>query len=68
MGNGPGVRLVKLSTMITSDERISRLEGVYEQVDKRLDSIDRRLNTLLILMCGSWVTIIVAITGLYVKG
>ena len=54
--------------MITSDERISRLEGVYEQVDKRLDSIDRRLNTLLILMCGSWVTIIVAIIGLYVKG
>ena len=41
---------------------------MYEQVDKRLDSIDRRLNTLLILMCGSWVTIIGAIIGLYVKG
>jgi len=28
------------------EPRLARLEGVYEQVDKRLDSIDRRLDTL----------------------
>lgn len=27
------------------EPRVSRLEGAYEQVDKRLDSIDKRLET-----------------------
>jgi chromosome segregation ATPase len=67
-------------------ERISRLEGAYEQVDKRLDdmnlSIDRlwteinslrnemnsRFNNLYILIAGSWITLMAAIIGLYIKG
>ena len=32
--------------MTTAEERISRLEGAYEQVDRRLDSIDSRLSDL----------------------
>ena len=29
--------------MVTLEERVSRLEGAYEQVGSRLDSLDRRL-------------------------
>ncbi len=73
--------------MVTEQqERISRLEGAYEQVDKRLDdmnlSIDRlwdeinnlrtemnsRINNLYILIAGSWITLMGAIIGLYIKG
>lgn len=32
--------------MTTAEERISRLEGAYEQVDRRLDSMDRRLDSI----------------------
>ena len=32
--------------MTTAEERISRLEGAYEQVDRLLDSIDSRLSDL----------------------
>ncbi len=71
---------------MTTTERISRLEGAYEQVDRRLDDMNRsldslrndvvalrsemnsRINTLYVLLFGSWVTIMVAIIGLYVKG
>jgi tetrahydromethanopterin S-methyltransferase subunit G len=28
------------------DPRLARLEGIYEQVDKRLDSLDRRLDSV----------------------
>jgi tetrahydromethanopterin S-methyltransferase subunit G len=64
---------------MTTTERISRLEGAYEQVDRRLDDMsraidslrdemNRRINNLYLLIFGSWVTIMVAIIGLYVKG
>jgi archaellum component FlaC len=32
--------------MTTEAERVTRLETVYEQVDRRLDSIDGRLDTM----------------------
>ena len=73
--------------MVTEkQERISRLEGAYEQVDRRLDdmnlSIERvwaevnslrnemnsRINNLYILIAGSWITLMGAIIGLYIKG
>ena len=67
-------------------ERTSRLEGAYEQADRRMEALERRadllqqsmealragmnsrFNTLYVLLCGSWVTIIAAIIGLYLKG
>ena len=69
-----------------TDERLSRLEGAYEQVDRRLDDMNRaldslrldmssfrnemnsRVNNLYVLFFGGWVTIMVAIIGLYLKG
>ena len=65
--------------MTTTDERLSRVEGAYEQVDRRLDDMNRsidalrnemnsRINNVYLLIFGSWVTIMVAIIGLYVKG
>lgn len=80
--------------MVTEQqERVSRLEGAYEQVDRRLDdmnlSIERvwteasnirtemnnlrtemnsRINNLYILIAGSWITLMGAIIGLYIKG
>ena len=79
---------------MTTEQRISRLEGAYEQVDKRLDDLNQsigglpsemdslrsemrgemgglrsemnsRLNTLTIVMFGTWVTVIGAVIGLY---
>ncbi len=65
--------------MTTTDERLSRLEGAYEQVDRRLDDMSRaldsfrnemnsRVNNQYVLFFGGWVTIMVAIIGLYLKG
>ena len=64
---------------MTTTERINRLEGAYEQVDRRLDDMNRsidalrnemnsRINNVYLLIFGSWVTIMVAIIGLYLKG
>ena len=60
------------------EQRISRLEGAYEQVDKRLDELNRsieslrvdmnsRFNNIYILIGASWVTLIGAMIGLYFK-
>ena len=54
--------------MTTTDERLSRLEGAYGQVDRRLDDMSRaldsfrnemnsRFNNLYVLFFGGWVTI-----------
>ena len=68
---------------MTTEQRVSRLEGAYEQVDARLHDMSQaieslradhnarfvemnnRINTLILLLLGSWVTIILAIIGLY---
>ena len=65
------------------EQRVSRLEGAYEQVDARLHDITQsveslraemnarfaemnsRINTLMIVMIGSWITVMLAIIGLY---
>ena len=31
---------------MATEQRVSRLEGAYEQVDRRLDSMDRRLDSV----------------------
>ena len=57
-------------------QRVSRLEGAYEQVDARLhdtgqaveslrSEMNSRFNTLMVIMIGSWITTILAIIGLY---
>jgi tetrahydromethanopterin S-methyltransferase subunit G len=72
--------------MVTIEERVSRLEGAYEQVNSRLNDLNQsmnalrtdmtskfaevnsRINTLYVILAGSWVTMMVAIIGLYFKG
>ena len=71
---------------MTLEERVSRLEGAYEQVDgclsdlsraieslrvemnTRLDQMDRRFNTLYLLLGGGWITLMAAIVGLVLTG
>ncbi len=40
------------------EERISRLEGVNEQILERLNSIEARLNTQMTVTVAMWVTTI----------
>jgi tetrahydromethanopterin S-methyltransferase subunit B len=53
---------------MTSDDRISRLEGITEEIrnrlgsmDARMNSIDGRLNTLLVVMVAMWGTTMLAV-------
>lgn len=63
-------------TKITPEQRISRLEGAYEQVDARLHDMAQsiqalrtemhnRMNTLTAIVVGSWITLALGIIGLY---
>ncbi len=56
--------------MVTTEERVSRLEGAYEQVDQRLGGIEDRLiemnsriNTLITVVIGAAVTLAVGMTA-----
>ena len=46
----------------TVESRVSRLEGAYEQVDKRLDDLQRSINTQTIVIA----TVALALVGLNV--
>jgi hypothetical protein len=55
---------------MATEQRISRLEGAYEQVDARLADINHRVdslesNTLTILTVGGWVILMAAIVTLF---
>lgn len=63
---------------MATEQRVSRLEGAYEQVDRRLDSMEQaisglhaeinsRFNALYVLIGASWVALIVAMIGLYFR-
>jgi len=63
---------------VATEQRVSRLEGAYEQVDRRLDSMDQsinglraemssRFNTMYVLIGASWVTLVGAMIGLYFR-
>ncbi len=46
---------------MTSDERISRLEGITEEIRNRLNSLDSRLNTLTVVLVAMWGTTMLAV-------
>jgi chromosome segregation ATPase len=62
---------------MATEQRISRLEGAYEQVDARLSDTNQRIdslssrvnalqaNTLTILTVGGWVALMAAIVALF---
>ena len=65
-------------------ERLSRLEGAYEQVSRRLDDLyltvntlrtemnsrfdelNSRINVLIVVMVGGWMTIIAALIAAFI--
>jgi hypothetical protein len=49
-------------------ERVARLEGLTEGMKMSVDQIDRRLSSLTTILLGSWVTLALAVLGLYFKG
>lgn len=60
---------------LTSEARISRLEGAYEQVNERLGGLSqsvsdlhKEIRTLYLFIGGSWVTLMATMIGLYVVG
>lgn len=46
---------------MSTQERLARLEGIIEQIGQRLDSIDTQLNTLTLLLGGTWITTVITI-------
>ena len=61
--------------MATMEERVSRLEGAYEQVDRRLEELaasmqalrgemNSRFNNMYALMGGLWATIVAGIVAI----
>ena len=63
---------------MTTEERVSRLEGAYEQISDRLNEygqsltgfrseVNGRFNKVYVLLGASWVTLMGAIIGLYFK-
>ena len=50
------------------DVRFEDMNKRFEDVNNRFGDMNSRFNTLYVLLCGSWVTIIAAIIGLYLKG
>jgi hypothetical protein len=46
---------------MTSDDRISRLEGITEEIQNRLGSMDARINTLTVVTVAMWVTTMLAV-------
>ena len=64
--------------IVAVEQRVSRLEGAYEQVDRRLDGIERtlealrsdtnsRFNTLYIITAALWVSTVGLLIGLYFR-
>ena len=60
------------------EQRVSRLEGAYEQVDRRLDAMERaleglrvemssRFNTLYVIIAALWVSTVGLLIGLYFR-
>jgi len=43
------------------EERVSRLEGIVEQINQRLASLESRLNTQITLTVAMWVTTMLAV-------
>ena len=64
-----------VTPMVTIEERVSRLEGTYEQVDRRLEELaasmqalrsemNSRFNNMYALMGGLWATIVAGIVAI----
>jgi len=68
IGDRVEARLDKLSADVT-DLKVSvgRLETGFEQMDKRVSNLENMQRWALGIMFGSWITLMLALLGLYFK-
>ena len=50
------------------NRRLNDMNQRMNDMNQRMNDLSQRGNTTLILMFGSWVTIMASIVGLYVRG
>jgi len=50
------------------ENRLARLEGLFEQMDRRFSSLEQLQRQNLGIMMGTWVSLMLAVLGLYFKG
>ena len=49
-------------------ESAARLSGTVEQIDRRISNLEQGQRRLIGLILGTWVTLALAILGLYARG
>ena len=54
--------------VLAVENRLSRLEGLFEQMDRRFSSLEQLQRQNLGIMMGTWVSLMLAVLGLYFKG
>jgi hypothetical protein len=47
---------------------LSRVEGQMEQMDRRFPNLEQNHRQLIGIVVGSWITLMLAVLGLYFKG
>ena len=55
------------STQEVAANELALLRGVVSQMDKRLDNIERRLDWLMGIVFGSWITIVGLLVAVLLK-
>ena len=54
--------------VLAVENRLSRLEGLFEQMDRRVSGLEQLQRQGLGIMMGTWVSLMLAVLGLYFKG
>lgn len=50
------------------ENRLYRLEGLFDQMDRRVSSLEPLQRQGLGILMGTWVSLMLAVLGLYFKG
>ena len=50
------------------ENKLSRVEGLFDQMDRRVSSLEQLQRQGLGIMMGTWVSLMLAVLGLYFKG
>ncbi|MBI2504193.1 MAG: hypothetical protein HYW07_13290 [Candidatus Latescibacteria bacterium] len=54
--------------VLAVENKLSRLEGLFDQMDRRVSSLEQLQRQGLGIMMGTWVSLMLAVLGLYFKG
>lgn len=52
----------------TIENKLARVEGLFDQMDRRVSSLEQLQRQGLGIMMGTWVSLMLAVLGLYFKG